>query len=291
MTPPLKPELAEQGKVEETIVTKTTTPGVNEGLSKDDLLKIVRNQKLALEAMNTKVNNLSGQVTEVKEKVDVEPEPDVTETAAGFYKDPVSTIDKMLTDRLTAAVAPLNRAAASIQSDRSYPSLKADLATTIPYMNNPEFVSALDGYVSGGHIDLSNPETAGENLKQFVTGLVGHAAMGTINIKGITPGTELETKEEVKEETKVMPTQSQDGLTGTDRITPPYVPGSSDFAGKTHVASDAKLPSNEEILGSADENLRRVISESGMTPQQWYQFDQLDPEDVATSMIGIEEKK
>jgi hypothetical protein len=289
-------ELAEQEKLKKKEEEEKKKSGLTEvdQFSKEDLMRMVRGQKQLMGNLRGELATLKEEVTSVKEKSE-EVKVDPTESASEFYKNPEARIDKMLDAKLNDAIAPLKSFADEFRGERAtnrtYPRLKAELKAQIPVLrDNKHFEEVIDSYVADGSIDLSNPDTAEDVLRKSMMGALGMASMGEITIRGITPGVPLEESNSEDKKEDIM-SKGEDGLTGKDRITPPHFPSSGHPSGVGDGNQDDKLPSDNEILASMDENARRLWKESGMTLQEHYQWGNIDPEEVATSMIGITEDK
>ncbi len=203
-----------------------------------------------------KLNELSAKVESLP--TTVTPEPTQQERANKFYSDPEAAINAAI----EKAIAPLKNFVTTFKSESAYDRLKNK------FKADPRFKETIEKYEPFIDQAMAKNEPNDNNMIGVLSGIVGAATLGLL----ATPSAPAPTT-----------TSAANNGEPTTVITPPHI---RPTPSATPRPQDDK-PKRRQLT----ENEKRLAREKGMSEEVFHQWLEADKEDVATSRIGLPEKK
>jgi len=242
----------EEGKVE------FTDPALK-GKSPKEIEALLRMSKQVVDGQKNKVRGLEDRIKDLESKP---PAPPVPEKKEDFFTNPDSAMQR-LEDKLVATIAPLRTELKEARQDLAVQGLEERMAAKFDDWH--EVRPWIDQMLAKQ--DFPNPNDEG------LLGTLYYTAVGMRTKEGIT------STAKPKEVTEVPGANVHRGPIPQHRSSPPPPPPAKPAA------------SGEVSLDDFDETERAMCKYYKMTPGEFREFQEMNPEDVAESTVGLKKKE
>jgi hypothetical protein len=201
------------------------------------------------------------------------PEPSVADKTKEFYDNPTKVIE----EALKKTVQPLIEFRDEFKAQSAYEKLKVEFKSDPTYsafLATPGVESAVDQLMS------KNAPTP-ESMRAVILGVKGGIDLGIIK---------LPTTPAASGQPANQPPAPAGGAPKVPDNLPPHLrpsapPGPADEKG------DSKTSKYKAMAENANENQRRLARENGLSLEEYFEMNDVNPLDVVFSKVGIKEEK
>lgn len=229
-------------------------------------------EQLLLEEIR-RIGKRTDDLSKALEEAKKPPEPSLQDRTKEFYDNPTKVIEAAL----EKTVRPLIEFRDEFKAQSAYEKLKTEFKgnpTYKAFLEQPGVENAVDQLMA------SNKPTP-EAMRAVILGVKGGIDLGVIDLGQGQPPTGTR-----------PPEGNQPPATGAPKVPdnlPPHLRPSAPPNPADDRARDPKASKYKSLAENANENQRRLARENGLSLEEYFEMNDVDPLDVVSSKVGIKE--
>jgi len=235
-------------------------------------------EQLLLEEIR-RIGKRTDDLSKALEEAKKPPEPSQADKTKEFYDNP----SKVIEEALKKTVQPLIEFRDEFKAQSAYEKLKTEFKQNAIYksfLEQPGVEAAVDQLMA------SNKPTP-EAMRAVILGVKGGIDLGVIDLGHGAPSGQPNNdpnKPPNQPSNKTEPPKVPDNL-------PPHLrPSAPPNPADDRARGDDKNAKYKALAENANENQRRLARENGLSLEEYFQMNDVDPLDVVSSKVGIKEK-